>query len=367
MIPFARIMTYGNKAPELAGVIKIASTNRGSFVLMSEGNLYYCGLNTNGEAAQGNANRILQWTLVSSDVDDFYAYDTAVILHKKDGTIWSSGRTTWFGVSGSITNILTDRTAWFSTIEWSNIKNMSFCTNGTIFIVTKDNKLYGASDMSSRGVLGNNSLVAIYTLTFFKDNVKFALAGLNDSCYIDTSDNLYSTGWNDQGIHGTGNNTQINVWGLRDTNVLSASLSNNIFVYYKSTEYKTCGNSPNFFGAASNVFRTIPQATLNSTYTLYHLLIPTSSTNTTTLVITDQYSKGVGNNALALGVGSGSASSPTVSNLPIPATEIKSIKMGQFNTLILSNNGKLYCTGSYYAMPGKSTDIYTFIEIDIPK
>lgn len=369
MIPFARVLNYGNTASPPLAVKKAMASDNGTFILKGD-ILYYYGRNLQGEAAQGDNVPKSSWVIVSYDVDDFYAYDGGVILHRTDGSIWSSGRCVWFD-SRTISNVLVNRDVWFSSISWDNIRNMSFCTNGTIFVVTTDNNLYGASGNGQRGVLGNGSPVSIYQLTLLLNNVQSAVAALNDSAYVSTDGRLFSTGWNDQGIHGNGNRTQINTWKLQDSGVTHYALSNHIFLYKNATSYKSCGSSPSFSRSAgsSYVWETISSSVLNASSPLYFLLIPGAATSRSSQIVLSVAQKlAVGSNTINMGIGrAGSASTPDVVLIPIDLMNIKSMTISVDNGVILSNDGVLYCTGTALSFPTPTgTDQYSYIEVETP-
>lgn len=366
MIPFARVVKYGNVVEKPVGIQKAMATSTGTFVL-KDNTLYYYGRNQYGEAAQGDTLAKTSWVVVSTNVDDFYAYDVGVVLHRTDGSIWSSGRCVWFNTS-TISNVLINRDTWFSSVPWDNIRNMTFTTSGTLFVVTKDNKLYAATGNGGRGVLGNGTVVSVYQLTFLLDNVQSAIAALNDSAYLSTDGKLYSTGWNDQGIHGNGNRTQINTWKLQDSGVTHYALSNNVFIYKNATSFRTVGNSPLFSRSTGNVYswETVPTSVLDVNASLYFLLIPLAgTTQSSQIVLSSTQQLAVGSNSINMGIGrSGTVTTPANIVLPISVGDIKIMTINTANSAIVSNDGELYCTGTAGAFPAPtSANYYDYIKV----
>lgn len=362
MLPFPQLVVYGNTVA--APVInKMQSSTRGLFV-QKDSTLYYIGRNEAGEAGTGNTTQVSNWVIVSTNVRTFYAYDTGVVIIRNDSTVWSTGRTSWFP-TGSTTTVLTDRTSWFSAaVNIDNIRDINFCTNGTVFVVMNNNDLYGASTLA-RGTLGNGSTTIVNTLTFLKSNVKSAYAALNDSYHLDINGIFFSSGWNNTGVQGTGNTVQVNTWRQVSTGVLAYAASHLSVIYYNGSNYYVCGQTPNFSGANRTTYAAI-STTVLPTETPVYVCAPRSSTvNPTTLVVATSYAKGVGS-LLPLGVNSAGSSSTAVNvTLPVPIGSITDLSLSWYNTFILSNN-EIWGTGDPAAIPGASTNVLTFTKISLP-
>jgi hypothetical protein len=360
MLPFARILEYGNTI-EVPIINKMQSSTKGLYV-QKDSFLYYIGLNQSGESANGSTTQVNDWYLVSTNVRTFFAYDTGVIIIRNDSTVWSSGRTSWFP-SNSITNVLTNRTSWFSTaVNIDDIRDINFCTNGTVFVVMNNNDLYGASSLS-RGTLGNGSTGIVNTLTFLKSGVKSAYAALNDSYHLTIDNIFFSTGWNNTGVQGTGNTTQVNTWRQISTGVLAYTASHLSVIYYNGSTYNVCGQAPNFSGASRTTYAAVSTTVLPAETPRYLLAPRSSTTNPTTLVVGTSYVKGVGS-LLPLGVNSSSSSTSAV-NVTLPVTLIDDISLSWYNTFILSN-GEIWGTGDPAAIPGATGNVLTFKKINLP-
>ncbi|HBC8437379.1 TPA: hypothetical protein ACT2UD_003095 [Escherichia coli] len=369
MLPFVRLFDYGNITPGPKNIIKVGASTQGQFLLTDSHDLYYIGRNQGGESGNGNTNTVSSWILVSTDVSNFFVGDRTLVIIKNDNTIWSSGQTYWFtsSTTTSYSTVLVDRTSWFTNaIPVSEIANI-VCTYGLIFVLSTNSVLYGAGANGYRGALGIGSS-SIYTLTQCATNVRKVMTNSNDSMYITLDNKLYSSGWNDRGQHGTGNRTQINTWGLRSTGVIDAAIGGNAFNYYNGTSYFVCGQTPNFLSSDTTTFRAVPASSLPNSSPLFMTNSPALNT-ATQMVITSTYQKGVGANR-GLGLNNsqtGAIYSATNLQLPVEVSKIRDVLFSDGLTSILTKNGDVYSTGSYYAIPGASEDVAVFTKIDLPK
>lgn len=369
MLPFGRMIRYGNIVPGPKKIIKVGASTQGQFLLTDSHDLYYIGRNQGGESGNGNTNTVSSWTLVSADVSNFFVGDRTLVIIKNDNTIWTSGQTYWFSSSTttSYSTVLVERTSWFTNaIPVSEIANI-VCTNGLIFVLSTNSVLYGAGDNGYRGSLGIGSS-SIYTLTQCATNVRKVMTNANDSMYLTLDNKLYSSGWNSSGQHGTGNQTQINTWGLRSSGVIDAAIGGNALNYYNGTSYFVCGQTPNFLSSGTTTFRAVPVSTLPNSSPLFMTNSPALNT-ATQMVITSTYQKGVGANR-GLGLNNsqtGAIYSATNLQLPVEVSEIRDVLFSDGLTSILTKNGDVYSTGSYYAIPGAIEDVAVFTKIDLPK
>lgn len=369
MLPFVRMFDYGNVTPGPKNIIKVGASTQGQFLLTDSHDLYYIGRNQGGESGNGNNNTVSSWTLVSNNVSNFFTGGRTLVIIKNDNTIWSSGETYWFtsSTNTSYSTTLVDRTSWFTNaIPVSEIANI-VCSNGVIFVLSSSSVLYGAGYNGYRGALGIGSS-SIYTLTQCATNVRKVMTNANDSMYITLDNKLYSSGWNSSGQHGTGNQTQVNTWGLRSSGVIDAAIGGNAFNYYNGTSYFTCGQTPNFLSSGVTTFSAVPVSSLANSTPLFMTNSPALNT-ATQMVITSTYQKGVGSNR-GLGLNNSQTSaiySATNLQLPVSVSEISDVLFSDGLTSILTKDGDVYSTGSYYAIPGASEDVAVFTKIDLPK
>lgn len=369
MLPFVRLFDYGNITSGPKNIIKVGASTQGQFVLTDSHELYYIGRNQGGESGNGNTNTVSSWILVSADVSNFFTGGRTLVIIKNDNTIWTSGETYWFtsSTTTSYSTTLVDRTEWFTnTIPVNQIANI-VCNSGVIFVLSSSSVLYGAGANGYRGVLGIGSS-SIYTLTLCASNVRKVMSTPNDSMYISIDNKLYSSGWNDRGLHGTGNRTQVNIWGLRSSGVIDAAIGGHTLNYYNGTSYFTCGTTPNFLSSDSTTFKAVPVSTLPNNSPLFMTNSEATST-ATQIILTSAYQKGIGGNR-GLGLNNsqtGAIYSAANLQLPVEVSEISDVAFSDGLTSLLTKDGNVYSTGSYYAIPGASADVAVFTKIDLPK
>lgn len=148
MIPFARLVRYGNKLP----VLKIRKFNSyyGGFVLLStDGKLYVKGTQMYGQFGLGNTTAVTKPTVVMNDVADFWISSEQMVVQKNDGTVWCSGVNLGsFGLSPVSSSTFIDGTAAISP-GLSNAKDVKLSYRYGGFVVLKN-----TGDVQ---VLGKNS------------------------------------------------------------------------------------------------------------------------------------------------------------------------------------------------------------------
>lgn len=153
MIPFARMLTYGNKAP---GIKKLTSSTLHVGILGDNGKMYMRGTGTNYHLGTGNLDNVMdRWVEVPYSVDDCWLSNYGTIIRTKDGKLFSVGLATMWGVPGLHTD-WTEVTSLLSPLDIRNIKNIEMTavsTNGSVLLLMNDNSLYGMG-YNSGSVLG---------------------------------------------------------------------------------------------------------------------------------------------------------------------------------------------------------------------
>lgn len=140
MLPFGRMLEYGNIRPNAPAVKKILTDNKLEMVLIDDGSLYAHGQDDSynwGGSTKLNASGMLQ--LSSTGVDDFWL--GVCIIVRKGTTMLLSGSSYAFSGSNVTNQGFTDFSSFFSTIDVANIKKM-IC-GYTLFILMNDGTLYG--------------------------------------------------------------------------------------------------------------------------------------------------------------------------------------------------------------------------------
>ncbi|EPE1232408.1 hypothetical protein ACSGOQ_005679 [Escherichia coli] len=158
MLPFARMVKYGNIAPVRPEIKKLDGSQSHVGLLYSTGNMYMRGSGSNYQLGTGDASDVLDgWVHVPYEVDDFWACVFGTLIKTKDNKLYCAGLSMggYFGASGSYVN-WTEVTSLFVGINVSQIKNIEFTsanTSGSTLILMLDGSLYGFG-MNSRSELG---------------------------------------------------------------------------------------------------------------------------------------------------------------------------------------------------------------------
>lgn len=257
MIPFARIVKYGNMVVE-SKKMKQLDNKLDTLVLWEDGTLWGCGYNRYGQLMGDSANTAVQknWVQVSSGVEEIIgSWNNGFAVLMKDGTIMAAGDLTWaaLGTQGALQDVTAKLT-----ISGKTIVQYSF-SGPCVLVRTSDNVLYGLSSTLARGNLGIGTTIGSQlTLIQLATNVKYCATDGNESFYITTAGKLWCTGWNNSANLGTANSTQINTWQLsptapNDVVAVYPSYSLTVLVINTGVVY-VCGNMATGLGTAKTTF-----------------------------------------------------------------------------------------------------------------
>lgn len=150
MIPFARIIKYGNKLPKGPSIIDMKhsySSNITVYILRDNGELWGGGYNNNGELGLGNVNSYTgQCVKLRSDVRVFSHFignitvvtnDNKLLFAGADDRITSASasykRNTWFDMGYRFSSVIPN---------FADIKDVASTPNN-MFVLTKNGNLYG--------------------------------------------------------------------------------------------------------------------------------------------------------------------------------------------------------------------------------
>lgn len=152
---------------EKAPFIKALSAHLGgyhSLVVKSDGSLWSCGRNFNGQLGNGETEDRNKFVKVLNNVASVYAGEYYTLAVKNDNSLWSFGKNS-YGVLGDGTN--TDK---HSPQKISD--NVKFCIGGnsnTLYI-KKDDSLWGCG-RNSNGELGTGDIEKVLSPKKIMDNV----------------------------------------------------------------------------------------------------------------------------------------------------------------------------------------------------
>lgn len=259
MLPFARILEYGNIRPVVPQIIKIDGNSGSVLMLYNNGELYGWGRNANSELGTGNSVVVPNLKLIDTGVSDFYC-GQADFMYRKGNTFYVSGSGYVVGTSETkrttFTNITTEL---FGTIDINTVKDFQIGLGSHMLTTSGD--LYAAG-FAGLGEYGNGSTKNSAKLTLVNTGVEAMWDNQNASVYIKKNNLMYSTGFNNYsqlGVASTASSittfTQITKFTSNiDFNKFYATLGN---VYYidatTNAMYGTGTNASGSFGTGTNV------------------------------------------------------------------------------------------------------------------
>jgi|SRR6478609_766086 len=196
MIPFARISKYGNIAPDLKNIKKMAIMNNNTlFILYQNGDLYARGSDASvypdGVSSPG------AFKLIRSNVQRLYCGygDKCALAITEDGTWWHIGRQSLYTASSSGTQntVWTDVTPNFTHFTLDTIADITLTSTGMVYLLT-DGKVY---------TRGYNTYGEIYSTTstpqyVYADGAKIFSCS-NVTCVVLKDGSLYCGGYNGGG------------------------------------------------------------------------------------------------------------------------------------------------------------------------
>lgn len=197
MIPFARMLEYGNTA-RVIGVKEIQSSEYANtlFILDYDGNLYSTGQNFNGVLGNGNtADSYGVIKQVLTDVKSFmYGYNSCICI-KNDNTIWCSGQQSINVNNTPDNNSFGNITSLFTGIDISKIKQIGISRAGGWFLMD-DNTLY-FKGRNTWGFAGDGTPVSTYVQwsVVSTDVKEFCMNDLNGK-FIKIDNTIWGTGNN---------------------------------------------------------------------------------------------------------------------------------------------------------------------------
>lgn len=236
MIPFARIVQYGNRLP-VSEVEKILIQAQYTNVMIQVGsNLYGYGVNNVGQLGVGSSTYVPTMRLLKSDVDRYYLGALGTIIIGTDSKIYFAGSFQLFPQAGS-------RTSWFDVssiflavgLTAENIRTIELAES--MRILSTDGRMFytGRNDYSECGVL--DKPINTLTLSTVSDIAKIR-GSINGTHIILNNGNALYCGLNSQGEAGLGDTIR------RSTPTLVTTDVHEVCAMYQATQwYKNDGTT----------------------------------------------------------------------------------------------------------------------------
>ena len=206
---------------------KIACGIAHAVVLKSDGSLWSCGYNNDGELGLGDTTTVRTFTQVTTNIDndviDIDCGDYHTVAIKKDGTVWVTGDNQYSQLGISSVSHVTEFTQ-ISDVNENVVTNaiQVGCGHYTTMIVKKDGTLWGVG-YDGVGSLGMGTADTKYRLTQVTNNinkdVKKVFCGDQHTIILKTDNSVWSTGRNLNGQLGLGHTTDTTVFTKAEENV----------------------------------------------------------------------------------------------------------------------------------------------------
>lgn len=253
MLPFSRIIKYGNEVPKPLPIKKVITHLNSVYVLLTSGQLYARGLNTSGQLGIGSTTNSLTWQFSTDQVQDIWCGQTAALIKKFDGSYMYTGNNTNVGMpNGTSTNTWA---VWsVSSTLTSPIKDIAM-SNSTISVLLEDNTIRSAG-VGQFGQLGDNTttnnIVGRFVQSIIPNGVipEKLTASNTMHGFISTAGGLYYTGLvNAINTSGSGQYTVYNFSNAAQANKVLSYINTNTSLAMGIVQ-TTAGVNRMYFGGA---------------------------------------------------------------------------------------------------------------------
>ena len=226
---------------DVSEIKQIACGVAHTMILKTDGSLYSCGNNANGQLGLGNTNHTKKITKVTAninkDVDKVACGSYFTIIIKNDGTVWGAGDNQYGQLGMSTSEYPVVKTFTQITENIGDNVELVACGEYYTMAVKKDGSLWTCGYNGS-GQLGTNDTNSKYRFTQVTTNinndVKDVKCGEEHTLILKTDGTVWGTGRNLNGQLGIGNTSDQKVFVKATDNVKSIACN-----YYHSAIIKT--------------------------------------------------------------------------------------------------------------------------------
>lgn len=197
MLPFVRMLEYGNLAPGAPKIKKMQSNNGAIYVLFENGELYGTGASAYGLLMVDNQVQLKKWKLISTGVDYFWMSTYSALMKMLDGRWMYLGIQRALGTGTNKYIALTDISSTLSFVVYDSAN-----PSATKIQMNFDGMFYlHGTDLYGRGYnhyysLGKGNTTVYSSFTPIAIDVKdYSAQDMIAGCmYVSTSNVYYYTG-----------------------------------------------------------------------------------------------------------------------------------------------------------------------------
>lgn len=253
MIPFARIVQYGNTVQSGVKIRDIIGGTNSLLLITEDNELWVRGNNGYGKLGIGTDTiaNVTEWTKVRDDVKLACVSNLVTVVLTVDNKIFYCGDQ-WFESGGSVSSHVVqwrDVTFQFGAVNLSTVREMKmnyYCVG----LVTNDNRLYAKGyDLNQSFSGAQNKATAVYITT----NVSKLYTSLTSTIFSGTTGGYYRCGVSTNGSLGTSTNlTSYNLYSApsfsseRTVGMMTTSTGILYADTTGGTRYVTAGTNNNY-------------------------------------------------------------------------------------------------------------------------
>lgn len=375
MLPFARMLQYGNAIPRVK--IKDVITSYGNvFVLYTDGLLIGTGDNTLGEMGMGNRNsyRGVWATFPIQNIKHVTCSINSTVVINTNNRVYMTGDKVILGTPTIQIDVPEDITSLFSTFNLD--EDEVLCGSRGIMVLRANGDLYsiGEGTSSSGNLYGNVGLGTTRSLVFKKVGSSVAkiftttVGSSECSFYITSTGDLYSTGRNLYGACGLGyvgeTPTFTKVSTVFDSAIkhVFASYSSSTVITVNGTMYSSGQRSLGQFGDGITTPTNTPSFTKNNVLTITDSVQSVKSFPTSDSLFIPCSDKFYSAGQNYYGSFSNGTKNPSTTFINTYTLNGNNFRPGGYYNYYFDEN-TVYACGRYYWIPGATNDVLTFAPV----
>ena len=332
---------------EVIEIAQLAGTDYTTWALTTDGKLFGCGYNNNGQQGDGTTTNVTTFTqrLSGETIAMVSCSNNATWAVTTDGKLFGCG-SNYYGQQGNDT-VRDNITTFTQRLSGETIASV-YCSNSTTWAITTDGKLFGCGN-NDGGMLGDSTGGNSYAKTFVQrlsgETIASVSCSTDTTWAVTTDGKLFGCGYGNLGQQGDGTTTNVTTFTQRLSGETIASvITTGNTTWAVTTDGKLFGCGTDGYQNQSN-----GSATGNVTTFTQHLETETvaqiSVTNKTTwAVTTDGKLFGCGNNTNGQQSSGGTTTVDTFTQR-LSGETVASVYCSENTTWAVTTDGKLFGCG----------------------